>query len=141
MNVRDYLNLPYRLSISETRDGRGSHFSITVYEFDGCTSEGDTYEEAKANIKKAMKVWIKTKLENGFTVPEPEPFFMDIDWSYIIGQAERRGARRANNQKALKIARNMLALGDSPERVAKATELPLAKVKALLKTTKVKQSA
>jgi hypothetical protein len=32
-------------------------------------------------------------------------------------------------------------LGDSPERVVKATELPLAKVKALLKTTKMKQSA
>jgi hypothetical protein len=44
-------------------------------------------------------------------------------------------------ETSLKIARNMLALGDSPEKAAKAAELPLAKVKALLKTTKVKQSA
>jgi hypothetical protein len=44
-------------------------------------------------------------------------------------------------EKALKIAGNMLADGDSPERAAKIAELPLAKVKALLKTTKVKQSA
>jgi hypothetical protein len=42
----------------------------------------------------------------------------------------------ANN---LEIARNLLADGLSPERVARNTGLPLAKVKALLKTTRVKQ--
>jgi hypothetical protein len=59
----------------------------------------------------------------------------------IAHRAERRGERRANAQASLKIAKNLLALGDSPERVTKATGLPLAKVKALLKTTKMKQIA
>jgi hypothetical protein len=59
----------------------------------------------------------------------------------IEDRAERRGARRANEQKALKIARNLLADGDSPEKVARNTGLSLAKVKTLLETTKVKQSA
>jgi predicted transposase/invertase (TIGR01784 family) len=48
---------------------------------------------------------------------------------------------RIEEQKSLKIAKNMLALGLSPEKVAQAAELPLAKVKALLKTAKVKLPA
>jgi hypothetical protein len=44
-------------------------------------------------------------------------------------------------KEVIKIAKNFLALGDSPEKVAKATELPLAKVESLLKRLKVKQSA
>jgi hypothetical protein len=45
-------------------------------------------------------------------------------------------------RNSLKIARNMLALGLGPEKVAQAAELPLRKVKALLKTTvKMKQTA
>jgi hypothetical protein len=48
---------------------------------------------------------------------------------------------KAELDNSLKIAKNFLALGLNPEKVAQAAELPLAKVKALLKTTKVKQSA
>jgi hypothetical protein len=39
-------------------------------------------------------------------------------------------------QNSLKIAKNMIADGDSPEKVARNTGLPLAKAKALLKSTK-----
>jgi hypothetical protein len=41
----------------------------------------------------------------------------------------------------LEVAKNLLADGDSPERVAKNTGLPLRKVKAMLKTPKTKQPA
>jgi hypothetical protein len=51
-------------------------------------------------------------------------------------------AAKWETNKSLEIARNLLADGLSPERVARNTGLPLAKVKALLKTTvKMKQSA
>jgi hypothetical protein len=63
-----------------------------------------------------------------------EQVFEDVGWT---AKWEARGGV----EKALEIAKNLLADGFSPERVAKATELPLAKVKALLKTTKVKQPA
>jgi hypothetical protein len=48
---------------------------------------------------------------------------------------------RTKVANSLEIARNFIADGDSPERVARNTGLPLAKVKALLKKTKVKQIA
>jgi hypothetical protein len=38
-------------------------------------------------------------------------------------------------RKAIEIGKTLLTLGDSPEKVAKATGLPLRKVKALLKST------
>jgi hypothetical protein len=45
------------------------------------------------------------------------------------------------DRKTTEIARNFLADGDSPERVSRNTGLSIDKVKAMLKTTKVKQSA
>jgi len=37
----------------------------------GCYSQGDTYEEAMANIKDAMRLHIEDRLANGEEVPEP----------------------------------------------------------------------
>lgn len=37
----------------------------------GCYSQGETYEEAMANIKDAMRLHIEDRLANGEEVPEP----------------------------------------------------------------------
>jgi hypothetical protein len=50
-------------------------------------------------------------------------------------------AAKWETNNSLKIAGNMLNRGTSPEIVSEDTGLPLAKVKALLKTTKLKQTA
>jgi predicted RNase H-like HicB family nuclease len=71
MNKSDYLSLPYHIVIQHITDESGSYYFATVQEFDGCMSHGDTYEEAFKNIQEAMEGWIETKLENGFSVPEP----------------------------------------------------------------------
>jgi hypothetical protein len=47
----------------------------------------------------------------------------------------------AKKQNSLETAKNYLALGVSPEMVAKASRLPLRKVKALLKTLNAEQPA
>ena len=50
-----------------------------------------------------------------------------------IGMKEgmEEGMERGMNQKALEIAKNMLAMGLSAEQVAKATQLPLDIIKNL----------
>jgi hypothetical protein len=53
-----------------------------------------------------------------------EQVFIDVGWT-----------AKWEDKKALKIAKSLIASGLRPEEVAKHTELPLAKVKALLKTT------
>jgi predicted RNase H-like HicB family nuclease len=71
MDVKKILELPYHIVIQHITDKSGSYYFATVREFDDCMSHGDTYAEAFENIQKAMKGWIETKLENGFTLPEP----------------------------------------------------------------------
>ena len=71
MNVKEYLNRPYHIVIQHITDESGNYYLATVKEFDGCMSHGDTHIEAFDNIQEAMEGWIETKLENGFSVPEP----------------------------------------------------------------------
>jgi predicted RNase H-like HicB family nuclease len=71
MTVQEYLELPYNIVVRHISDESGSYYFATVLELDGCMSDGETYEEAFANIQEAMTGWIETKLANGFAVPLP----------------------------------------------------------------------
>jgi predicted RNase H-like HicB family nuclease len=46
-------------------------FVAEVPELPGCTAHGNTHEEALANAKTAMRLWIDTAKEFGDSVPEP----------------------------------------------------------------------
>ncbi|MCP3961318.1 MAG: type II toxin-antitoxin system HicB family antitoxin [bacterium] len=37
----------------------------------GCMTEGRTEAEALENLEAARELWIETRLENGYSVPEP----------------------------------------------------------------------
>jgi predicted RNase H-like HicB family nuclease len=71
MTVKDYLDLPYNIIVRHMKDDSGDYYFATILEFDGCMGDGGTYEEAIADVRKAMKGWIRTKLDNGFPVPKP----------------------------------------------------------------------
>ncbi len=67
-NLTYYLGLKYPALVQE--DPVGGYF-VTHPDLDGCMSEGDTVEEAVANLADAREIWIETRLENGYPVPEP----------------------------------------------------------------------
>ena len=69
--VDEYMKLPYNYIIQPINDESGNYYYARVLEFDGCQSTGETFNEAYENIKDAMRVWIETKLENGYEVPLP----------------------------------------------------------------------
>jgi predicted RNase H-like HicB family nuclease len=46
-------------------------FIAEVPELPGCMAHGDTQEEALANIKEAMHLWVATAREFGDPIPEP----------------------------------------------------------------------
>lgn len=46
-------------------------FTVEVPDLPGCISEGDTLEEAKANIQEAIEVFIETLQERKVSVPKP----------------------------------------------------------------------
>ena len=51
-------------------------FIAEVPELSGCMAHGDTQEEALANIKEAMHLWIDTAREFGDPIPEPREHLM-----------------------------------------------------------------
>ncbi len=71
MKAKEYLELPYNIVIRHVKDESGEYYFATVQELDGCMSDGETLEEAHANILEAMEGWIEAKLDGGFPVPKP----------------------------------------------------------------------
>ncbi|MBI2252466.1 MAG: type II toxin-antitoxin system HicB family antitoxin [Armatimonadetes bacterium] len=47
-------------------------FIAETPELPGCMAHGDTYDAALANIKEAMKLWIKTAKEFKDPIPKPK---------------------------------------------------------------------
>jgi predicted RNase H-like HicB family nuclease len=46
-------------------------FVAEVPELPGCASDGQTYEEALANVQVIIREWIETAKELGRAIPEP----------------------------------------------------------------------
>jgi antitoxin HicB len=61
-------SLPYRREYVPNADRT---WFARIAEFPGCMTEGDTEAEAAANLKDAMKEWIRAQLESGVSVPPP----------------------------------------------------------------------
>jgi antitoxin HicB len=59
---------PYTRELVRNEDGT---WFARIVEFPGCMTEGDTREEALANLDDAMISWIEVKLEDREAIPEP----------------------------------------------------------------------
>ncbi len=58
---------PYLLA----RDVEAGGFFAEHADLEGCASQGDTADEAVANLDDARQLWIETRLEDGLPVPNP----------------------------------------------------------------------
>lgn len=63
-----YMGLPYTI---ELHQGTEEGWFTRVKELSGCMSQGDTAEDALANIREVLPLWIETALESGYEIPEP----------------------------------------------------------------------
>lgn len=54
-------------------DEDGDGYTIEVPSLPGCISQGDTVEEAEANIREAIELYIEVLLEDGKPVPDDYP--------------------------------------------------------------------
>lgn len=61
---------PFEMIIYWSKDDEA--FLVDVPELPGCMADGATQEEALANAKTAIKLWIETATELGREVPEPK---------------------------------------------------------------------
>ncbi len=52
-------------------------FVVEVPELAGCMADGETYEQAVANVQLVIEEWIETARELGRPIPEPRGRLMD----------------------------------------------------------------
>ncbi|MDX8527702.1 type II toxin-antitoxin system HicB family antitoxin [Mesorhizobium sp. MSK_1335] len=67
--MTDKLEYPVVIAPLSIEDGGG--FSAYVPDLPGCMSDGETPEEAIANVQDAIAVWIEAAHELGRSVPRP----------------------------------------------------------------------
>ena len=74
-HAEELASRPYQVELQayKTPDGQ-TYFFGRVPEMPGCVSDGDTEQEAKANVKSALIDFIYFLLEDGLSVPEPRIF-------------------------------------------------------------------
>jgi predicted RNase H-like HicB family nuclease len=53
-------------------------YTVEVPSLPGCISEGDTREEALANIKEAIELWIEDAIAHGEDVPGDVPAPIEV---------------------------------------------------------------
>lgn len=62
-------------------------YTVTVPSLPGCISEGDTYEEALANIKEAIALYLESLQADGLPIPEENHLIVEIEAPYVEGAA------------------------------------------------------
>ncbi len=63
-----YLNLQYPVTLYPDPEGG---YVAQIKDLPGCLSQGETLEEAMANINEARELWIETVYEAGDEIPLP----------------------------------------------------------------------
>lgn len=67
------MNAPdFRYEIILYWSDEDSAFIAEIPELPGCVSDGETYEEAIANVKDAAEAWITTAKDLGREIPTPK---------------------------------------------------------------------
>ena len=70
--VDRYVDLPYHITLAQDGEESDGKWVAAAEELAGCTSRGDTPEEAIAGLKDAMAAWISSALREGRDIPEPK---------------------------------------------------------------------
>lgn len=66
--LEDYLNLSYPITLYPEMNGG---YTVMIADLPGCISQGETLEEAVANIQDARVAWLETAWECGDPIPLP----------------------------------------------------------------------
>lgn len=88
---RDSLDFRYTRRLQPDPSGG---YTATIHEFPGCIAEGDTAEEALANLEATALSWILSAEENNYPVAKP------VDYEGCSGKIALRISRRIHQLAA-----------------------------------------
>jgi antitoxin HicB len=69
--VDRYVDLPYHITLVQDEDGAERGWVASPEELPGCSSRGETAEEALKGLREEMARWISSALREGRDIPEP----------------------------------------------------------------------
>ncbi|MDN5848135.1 MAG: type II toxin-antitoxin system HicB family antitoxin [Nitrococcus sp.] len=64
------MSIKYELIIYWSEEDQS--FIVEVPELSGCMADGETYEQAVANVQQVIEEWMETARELGRSIPEPK---------------------------------------------------------------------
>lgn len=95
-NLNYYLNQKYPIKLKQLPEEDGGGWFAEIPLLPGCMSDGETVEEAIANLNDARKGWIETSLSLGRSIPEP----LSDDFSGQLRVRMPKSLHRALTEKA-----------------------------------------
>lgn len=72
MNIKDYVNMPHKITIKLWEDEREKYWVAEIPELPGCMSDGETVKEAIKNVIDAKELWIEVALCDDIEVSLPK---------------------------------------------------------------------
>jgi antitoxin HicB len=81
VNVDEVLKQPYARVITPAPEGG---YTAAVVEFPGCVTQGETVEEAYANLEDAARGWLEAVIEAHQPVPEPQAAGGDFSGKVVL---------------------------------------------------------
>ena len=105
--ARSYLK-PYARALKEDPDVGG--FTATITEFPGCYAEGETRDEALANIEESATAWMLAALSMDQTVPEPTKHRLRAELEQAKADVERWSSSSGFYSESLALANESAAV-------------------------------
>jgi antitoxin HicB len=81
VNIDEVLKRPYTRAITPAPEGG---YTAEIVEFPGCVTQGETLEEAYANLEDAARGWLEAVIEARQTVPEPLSAAQDFSGKVVL---------------------------------------------------------
>jgi antitoxin HicB len=81
INIDEVLKRPYARVITPDPEGG---YTAGVAEFPGCVTQGETVEEAYANLEDAARGWLEAVIEANQSVPEPLAAAEDFSGKVVL---------------------------------------------------------
>ena len=88
--VEKYMKQPYIIEFIREEDGT---YYVSVKEFSGCATEGDTIEEAATMIEDAMRGWIESNIARGLEIPLPDIWKLPKDFDAKFNKSFKKFKR------------------------------------------------
>ena len=134
-DLKYYLGLAYPVQLTHLIEDDEEYWLAEILDLPGCMSDGDDPNEALENIEDAKRLWIETRLEDGYEVPEPTPS-RQYSGKFLVRVPKSLHSRLAMQAKREGLSLNQLVVSllsnrESDSKKVRRIEATLENLKAV----------